>query len=130
MTRFVRCGMTSKNHLLCILSMAEERDVEGIEQYTGAASAAAEYCQQADHVFSSKVLDAIINSKSAAAERAGVRLSAIITTPLAGVSPEDITIILGNALDNAIRAAKKQSAQGGGYSYSAAGSIQLDCDCQ
>ena len=54
----------------------------------------------------SKVLDAIINSKSAAAERAGVRLSAIITTPLAGVSPEDITIILGNALDNAIRAAK------------------------
>ena len=24
-----------KNHLLCILSMAEERDVEGIEQYTG-----------------------------------------------------------------------------------------------
>ena len=45
-------------------------------------------------------------AKSAAAERAGVRLSAIITTPLAGISPEDITIILGNALDNAIRAAK------------------------
>ena len=57
-------------------------------------------------ILSSKVLDAIINSKSAAAERAGVRLSAIITTPLAGISPEDITIILGNALDNAIRAAK------------------------
>ena len=53
-----------------------------------------------------KVLDAIINSKSAAAERAGVRLSAIITIPLASISPEDITIILGNALDNAIRAAK------------------------
>ena len=95
-----------KNHLLCILSMAEERDVEGIEQYTG------QLLQQQDTVnklimFSgNKVLDAIINSKSAAAERAGVRLSAIITTPLAGISPEDITIILGNALDNAIRAAK------------------------
>ena len=87
-----------KNHLLCILSMAEERDVEGIEQQNTVNKLI---------MFSgSKVLDAIINSKSAAAERAGVRLSAIITTPLAGVSPEDITIILGNALDNAIRAAK------------------------
>ena len=91
-----------KNHLLCILSMAEERDVEGIEQYTGQQNTVNKLI-----MFSgSKVLDAIINSKSAAAERAGVRLSAIITTPLAGISPEDITIILGNALDNAIRAAK------------------------
>ena len=95
-----------KNHLLCILSMAEERDVEGIKQYTGQLLQQ-QYTVNKLIMFSgSKVLDAIINSKSAAAERAGVRLSAIITTPLAGISPEDITIILGNALDNAIRAAK------------------------
>lgn len=95
-----------KNHLLCILSMAEERDVEGIEQYTGQLLQQQNTVNKLIMFSGSKVLDAIINSKSAAAERAGVRLSAIITTPLAGISPEDITIILGNALDNAIRAAK------------------------
>ena len=95
-----------KNHLLCILSMAEERDVEDIEQYTRQLLQQQNTVNKLIMFSGSKVLDAIINSKSAAAERAGVRLSAIITTPLAGVSPEDITIILGNALDNAIRAAK------------------------
>ena len=94
-----------KNHLLCILSMAEERDVEGIEQYTRQLLQQQNTVNKLIMFSGSKVLDAIINSKSAAAERAGVRLSAIITTPLAGISPEDITIILGNALDNAIRAA-------------------------
>lgn len=95
-----------KNHLLCILSMAEERDLTGIEQYTGQLLQQQNTVNKLIMFSGSKVLDAIINSKSAAAERAGVRLSAIITTPLAGISPEDITIILGNALDNAIRAAK------------------------
>ena len=95
-----------KNHLLCILSMAEERDVEGIEQYTRQLLQQQNTVNKLIMFSGSKVLDAIINSKSAAAERAGVRLSAIITTPLAGISPEDITIILGNALYNAIRAAK------------------------
>lgn len=95
-----------KNHLLCILSMAEERDVEGIEQYTRQLLQQQNTVNKLIMFSGNKVLDAIINSKSAAAERAGVRLSAIITTPLAGISPEDITIILGNALDNAIRAAK------------------------
>lgn len=95
-----------KNHLLCILSMAEERDVEGIKQYTGQLLQQQNTVNKLIMFSGNKVLDAIINSKSAAAERAGVRLSAIITTPLAGILPEDITIILGNALDNAIRAAK------------------------
>ena len=95
-----------KNHLLCILSMAEERDLTGIEQYTGQLLQQQNTVNKLIMFSGSKVLDAIINSKSAAAERAGVRLSAIITTPLSGISPEDITIILGNALDNAIRAAK------------------------
>ena len=95
-----------KNHLLCILSMAEEQDVEGIEQYTRQLLQQQNTVNKLIMFSGNKVLDAIINSKSAAAERAGVRLSAVITTPLAGISPEDITIILGNALDNAIRAAK------------------------
>ena len=95
-----------KNHLLCILSMAEERDLTGIEQYTGQLLQQQNTVNKLIMFSGNKVLDAIINSKSAAAERAGVRLSAIITTPLSGISPEDITIILGNALDNAIRAAK------------------------
>ena len=95
-----------KNHLLCILSMAEERDVEGIKQYTGQLLQQQNTVNKLIMFSGNKVLDAIINSKSAAAERASVRLSAVITTPLAGISPEDITIILGNALDNAIRAAK------------------------
>ena len=63
--------------------MAEERDVEGIEQYTRQLLQQQNTVNKLIMFSGSKVLDAIINSKSAAAERAGVRLSAIITTPLA-----------------------------------------------
>ena len=120
-----------KNHLLCILSMAEERDVEGIKQYTGQLLQQQNTVNKLIMFSGNKVLDAIINSKSAAAERAGVRLSAIITTPLAGI------YFAGGYYHHPRQCAgqrdscrKRQSAQGGGYSYSAAGSIQLDCDCQ
>lgn len=60
-----------KNHLLCILSMAEERDVEGIEQYTRQLLQQQNTVNKLIMFSGSKVLDAIINSKSAAAERAG-----------------------------------------------------------
>ena len=95
-----------KNHLLCILSMSEERDIEGIQHYTKQLLQQQNTVNKLIMFSGNKVLDAIINSKSTTAERIGVRLYAVITTPLLEISPEDITIILGNALDNAIRAAK------------------------
>ena len=70
-----------KNHLLCILSMAEERDVEGIEQYTGQLLQQQNTVNKLIMFSGSKVLDAIINSKKRSRGTGqGVRLSAIITT--------------------------------------------------
>lgn len=119
-----------KNHLLCILSMAEERDVEGIEQYTRQLLQQQNTVNKLIMFSGSKVLDAIINSKSAAAERAGVRLSAIITTPPGGCFAGGYYHHPRQCAGQRDSCRKRQSAQGGGYSYSAAGSIQLDCDCQ
>ena len=56
-------------------------------------------------------MDAIINSKSTSAEHLGVQVRTIITTSLSEIPPEDITIIIGNALDNAIRAAKDSAGK-------------------
>ena len=95
-----------KNHLLCISSMANENDITSIQQYTQQLLQQQSVVNKLITFSGNKALDAIVNSKSATAERAGVQLHAIITTSLSDISPEDITIIIGNALDNAIRAAK------------------------
>ena len=95
-----------KNHLLCISSMANEKDIQGIQQYTQQLLQQQNAVSKLITFSGNTALDAIVNSKSTTAEHVGVQLRAIITTPLSDISPEDITIILGNALDNAIRAAK------------------------
>ena len=90
-----------KNHLLCISSMANEKDIQGIQQYTQQLLQQQNAVSKLITFSGNTALDAIVNSKSTTAEHVGVQLRAIITTPLS-----DISIILGNALDNAIRAAK------------------------
>lgn len=97
---------TILKHLLCISSMANEKDIQGIQQYTQQLLQQQNAVSKLITFSGNTALDAIVNSKSTTAEHVGVQLRAIITTPLSDISPEDITIILGNALDNAIRAAK------------------------
>ena len=94
-----------KNHLLCISSMANEDNIQGIQQYTQQLLQQQNAVSKLITFSGNTALDAIVNDKSTTAEHVGVQLRAIITTPLSDISPEDITIILGNALDNAIRAA-------------------------
>lgn len=95
-----------KNHLLCISSMADEQNICEIKQYIDQLLKQQDAVNKQITFSGNTALDAIVNSKTAAANRVGVQVHTIITTALAGVSPEDITIIIGNALDNAIRAAK------------------------
>ena len=95
-----------KNHLLCISAMAEEQDVDNIIKYTNQLLQRQNEVNKLIMFSGNKVLDAIINSKSTSAEHLGVQVRTIITTSLSEIPPEDITIIIGNALDNAIRAAK------------------------
>lgn len=95
-----------KNHLTCITEMAKNNDTEGIQQY-------AERLLKIQHkhdkliMFSgNKILDAIITNKYHIAVQAGVQFQTIITASLSDIPPEDIIVLIGNSLDNAIRAAK------------------------
>ena len=86
--------------------MADEQNICEIKQYIDQLLKQQDAVNKQITFSGNTALDAIVNSKTAAANRVGVQVHTIITTALAGVSPEDITIIIGNALDNAIRAAK------------------------
>lgn len=100
-----------KNHLLCISSMAEENDVRGIRDYTGELLQEQRQSDKLILFSGNQVLDAIVNSKCSLAEQAGVQLRTIVTTAMDTIAPDDIVILLGNALDNAIRAAKSSQAK-------------------
>ena len=100
-----------QNHLLCISAMAEEQKVDSIVRYTNQLLQRQNDVNKLIVFSGNQVLDAIVNSKSTSAERMGVHVRAIITSSLSDVPPEDITIIIGNALDNAIRAAKDSAGK-------------------
>lgn len=98
-----------KNHLLCISSMAQENNISGIQDYTGELLQAQRQSDRLILFSGNQALDAIVNSKCSLAAQAGVALHTIVTSVMDGIAPDDIVILLGNALDNAIRAAKKST---------------------
>ena len=98
-----------KNHLLSISSMAKNGDTDEIQRYAAELLREQSTNDRLVMFSGNHALDAIISSKSAAAKRAGVQLRAVVTTSLTEFPPEDIVVIIGNALDNAIRAAQESS---------------------
>lgn len=100
-----------KNHLLSISSMAKNGDTDEIQRYAAELLREQSTNDRLVMFSGNHALDAIISSKSAAAKHAGVQLRAVVTTPLAEFPPEDIVVIIGNALDNAIRAAQESSGK-------------------
>ena len=100
-----------KNHLLSISSMAKTGDTDEIQRYAAELLREQSTNDRLVMFSGNHALDAIISSKSAAAKRAGVQLRAVVTTSLTEFPPEDIVVIIGNALDNAIRAAQESSGK-------------------
>ena len=94
-----------KNHLLSISARAGENDIAGIQKYTDRLLQMQVKNDKVIMFSGNPVLDAIINSKFTAAERMGIRFHTIITASLDDIAPEDVAVLIGNALDNAIQAA-------------------------
>lgn len=97
-----------KNHLLCLSAMT---DTAEIRQYIK-NMLNEEALSSRSFVFSGNdVLDAILNTKLSAAQKAGIQFEFIIANPLDFMAPEDICVLFGNLLDNAATAAQNSSEQ-------------------
>lgn len=105
--RSIRHDMT--NHLLCIANLLENNQ-EGLNN-------ARDYVQgllnQQQHTYrkfifsGNDALDAILNAKQTIAYQNGINLDIIIADSLSFMAPEDICVLFGNLLDNAISASQK-----------------------
>lgn len=97
-----------KNHTECIRTMAYDMKCNEIIEYIDNYVSNAEYIRKKFVFTGDRVLDAIINTKFTAAEKAGVthnaQIDRNIKLPMKDV---DITTLLGNLLDNAIEAASE-----------------------
>ena len=96
-----------KNHLNCIDRLAAEQKTCDIQQYVQELLHRQRQ-QECTIVFTGNdILDAIINTKVAVAEQQGIRCSVRITCFQLPFSKNDICVLFGNLLDNAIEAAMK-----------------------
>lgn len=95
-----------KNHLLGIAAMADAKNIEGIKKHTASLLYQQEQNDKVMVFSENKILDAIISSKQNIAERDNIHFHVFITDSLLFIEPEDICTLIGNTLDNAIRAAK------------------------
>lgn len=95
-----------ENHLLALGRMAEERRDDAILDYIG--SARAQLAPPGGFLDTGNPeLDALINYKLTQAQKRGIRAEAAAALPARlGLSAYDLNILLGNLLDNAIRAAQ------------------------
>lgn len=98
-----------RNHLLCISTLLQESEgnTDCVESYiTGLLDQQSKAHKK--FVFSgNKALDAIINIKQTAALQSGITCDIIISHSLSFMAAEDICVLFGNLLDNAIRAEEK-----------------------
>ena len=96
-----------KNHLLAIEKMALKNGGDSVEAYLNSLFSEVEessiYAETGNYV-----IDAFINSKLANAEQLGITVNADLKISSSlNIEPRDISVILGNLLDNAAEAAVK-----------------------
>ena len=97
----------TKHHLLLIRKYAAQNDVESILQMT--AQLSEEMRESESMIFTTNsVLNAVLNEKYAEAIKYGIRAEFYVEPGVVveRISPVDLISMLGNLLDNAIRAAK------------------------
>lgn len=97
------------NHLLCLSHMLEPADCKqaDVQQYIKNLLRQQEDVNRTFVFSGNDALDAILNVKQAAAFHAGITFSPVITETLRFMAAEDICILFGNLLDNAIEAASR-----------------------
>lgn len=96
-----------KNHLLAIEKMALKNSGDSVEAYLNSLFSEAEdssiFAETGNYV-----IDAFINSKLANAKHLGITVKTDLTiSKNLNIEPRDISVILGNLLDNAVEAAVK-----------------------
>lgn len=93
------------NHLSCIASMLNGRDGEA-QRYIKRLLEQQD-AESRTFVFSGNTpLDAIINLKEAEAYKNNISFESMVLNSLEFMAPEDICVLLGNMLDNALEAAR------------------------
>lgn len=96
------------NHLLCIWGMLEDSppDLRKIQTYVGKLLKQQDGLQRKFVFSGNDALDAIMNTKQATALQYGININIVIGHDLRFMEPEDICVLLGNLMDNAIRGAQ------------------------
>lgn len=95
-----------KNHLLCISLLAEQDRCGEILEYIQDFSEKQRTMEYTFVFTGNDVFDAIVNTKLSVAEQDGVKCSAQIEGTEFPMSQSDVSVLLGNLLDNAYEAAK------------------------
>ena len=95
------------NHLLAIKAMAERNEISECISYINSITNKT-IIANLEYKTGNTVLDTMLSSKRAEAEELGIRFEAKIGIPSSmPIKDEDICIIFGNALDNAVEACEK-----------------------
>ena len=95
------------NHLLCLSHLLQESPQgQAPLDYVQSLLQQQKETQQSFVFSGNDALDAILNAKQAAAHRLGISVQTLVSHPLSFLPPEDIAVLLGNLMDNAISAAK------------------------
>jgi len=95
----------NKNHLLCILGLACSQNLEQVVAYTQAILDNYDVAHNNVRT-NNQILDIVLNTKFAAAQRQGVQCYTGISNALTFMNADDICVLLGNLLDNAMEAAR------------------------
>ncbi len=96
-----------KNHLLCILNILEKDNKKLVYDYIQNLIKQQESINHSIIFSGNDALDAIINIKQSKAKHYGLSIDITIANTLTFMSADDICILIGNLLDNAILAAKE-----------------------
>lgn len=96
-----------KNHLLCIANLLQDDSAnhQQTQSYIQNLLNQQEISQKKIIFSENDALDAILNTKHATAYQHGIRFDAIIADSLQFMCADDICVLFGNLLDNAISAA-------------------------
>lgn len=96
-----------KNHLICIDLLAKQGKYNEISDYIQKFSKEINNIEKNFLFTGNDVLDAILNTKISLAEQEGIRCTAEINCGVIPLEQWDISVLIGNLLDNAYEAARQ-----------------------
>lgn len=96
-----------KNHFVCIDLLAKQEKYKEIRDYIRKFSQEAQNPDGAVLFTGNDTLDAILNTKFSFAEQKGIRCAAEVSCAQLPLAQGDISVLMGNLLDNACEAAER-----------------------